>query len=36
MFKKNGISVGRNLVRILKILEKIDEAKAEGLFKVPS
>jgi len=30
IFLKNRISVGRNLVQILKIFEKIDEAKNQG------
>jgi hypothetical protein len=28
--KKNGISMGRNLAKIMKIFENVDEAKAEG------
>jgi hypothetical protein len=36
VFRDNGISVGMNLAKILKILEKIDEAKSQGLFKGPS
>jgi hypothetical protein len=36
VFRNNGISMGRNLGKILKIFEKIDDAKAEGLFKGPS
>jgi hypothetical protein len=27
-----GISVGRNLAKILKIFEKIDEAKSQGVI----
>ena len=30
VFQNNGISVGRNLAKILKIFEKIDEAKGRG------
>jgi hypothetical protein len=36
VFRNNGISVGRNLAKILKIFEEIDEAKSRGLFKGPS
>jgi hypothetical protein len=32
VFCNNGISVGRNLVKILKIFEKIDEAKSRGVI----
>jgi hypothetical protein len=35
-FQNNGISMGRNLAKILKIFEKINEAKDRGLFKGPS
>jgi hypothetical protein len=28
IFQNNGISMGRNLAKILKIFEKIDEAKS--------
>ena len=28
IFQNNGISVGRNLAKVLKIFEKIDEAKS--------
>jgi hypothetical protein len=28
VFRNNGISMGRNLAKILKIFEKIDEAKS--------
>jgi hypothetical protein len=30
--RNNGISVGRNLAKILKIFEKIDEAKSRGVI----
>jgi len=36
IFQKHGISIGRNLAKILNIFVKIDEAKAKGLFKGPS
>jgi len=38
IFINNRISMGRNLDKILKTFEKIDEAKkkAKGLFKGPS
>jgi hypothetical protein len=32
VFWNNGISVGRNLAKILKIFEKIDEAKGRGVI----
>jgi hypothetical protein len=32
VFRNNGISVGRNLAKILKIFEKIDEAKSRGVI----
>jgi hypothetical protein len=32
IFRNNGISVGRNLAKILKIFEKIDEAKGRGVI----
>jgi hypothetical protein len=32
IFRNNGISVGRNLAKILKIFEKIDEAKDRGVI----
>jgi hypothetical protein len=32
IFRNNGISVGRNLAKILKIFEKIDEAKSRGVI----
>jgi hypothetical protein len=31
VFRNNGISMGRNLARILKIFEKIYEAKSHSL-----
>jgi hypothetical protein len=33
VFQNNGISVGRNLAKILKIFEKIDEAKSRGVIQ---
>jgi hypothetical protein len=32
VFRNNGISVGRNLAIILKIFEKINEAKSQGVI----
>jgi hypothetical protein len=32
VFRNNGISVGRNLAKILKIFEKIDDAKSRGVI----
>jgi hypothetical protein len=32
VFRNNVISVGRNLAKILKIFEKIDEAKSRGVI----
>jgi hypothetical protein len=32
VFRNNGISVGKNLAKILKIFEKIDEAKSQGVI----
>jgi ADP-ribosylglycohydrolase len=32
VFRNNGISMGRNLAKILKIFEKIDEAKSRGVI----
>jgi hypothetical protein len=32
IFRNNGISMGRNLAKILKIFEKIDEAKSRGVI----
>jgi hypothetical protein len=32
VFRNNGISVGRNLSKILKIFGKIDEAKSRGVI----
>jgi hypothetical protein len=32
VFQNIGISVGRNLATILKIFEKIDEAKSRGVI----
>jgi hypothetical protein len=32
VFRKNGISVGMNLAKILKIFEKIDETKSRGVI----
>jgi hypothetical protein len=32
VFRNNGISVGRNLAKISKIFEKIDEAKGRGVI----
>jgi hypothetical protein len=32
VFRNNGINVGRNLARILKIFEKIDESKSRGVI----
>jgi hypothetical protein len=32
VFQNNRISVGSNLVKILKIFEKIDEAKSQGVI----
>jgi hypothetical protein len=32
VFRNNGISVGRNLAKILKIFGKIDEAKSRGVI----
>jgi flagellin-specific chaperone FliS len=32
IFRNNRISVGRNLAKILKIFEKIDEAKSRGVI----
>jgi hypothetical protein len=32
IFRNNGISVGRNLAKILNIFEKIDEAKSQGVI----
>jgi len=32
IFRKNGISMGRNLSEILKIFERIDEAKGQGVI----
>jgi hypothetical protein len=32
IFRNNGISVGRNLAKILKIFEKINEAKGRGVI----
>jgi hypothetical protein len=32
VFQNNGISVGRNLAKILKIFEKIDEVKGRGVI----
>jgi hypothetical protein len=32
VFRNNGISVGRNLAKILKIFEEIDEAKSRGVI----
>jgi hypothetical protein len=32
IFQNNGISVGRNLDKILKIFEKIDEAKSQRVI----
>ena len=31
-FRNNGISVGRNLAKILTIFEKIEEAKSRGVI----
>ena len=33
IFQNNGISVGRNLAKILKLFEKIDEAKIRGVIQ---
>jgi len=35
VFRKNGINVGRKFAKIMKILDKIDDIKYEGLFKRP-
>ena len=32
VFRNNGISVGKNLAKILKIFEKIDEAKGQRVI----
>jgi hypothetical protein len=32
VFQNNGINMGRNLAKILKIFEKIDEAKSQGVI----
>jgi hypothetical protein len=32
VFRNNGISMGRNLAKILKIFKKIDEAKSQGVI----
>jgi hypothetical protein len=32
IFHNNGISMGRNLPKILKIFEKINEAKSQGVI----
>jgi hypothetical protein len=32
VFRNNGISMGRNLAKILKIFEKIDKAKSRGVI----
>ena len=32
VFRNNGFSVGKNLAKILKIFEKIDEAKSRGVI----
>jgi hypothetical protein len=32
VFQNNGINVGRNLAKILKVFEKIDEAKSRGVI----
>jgi hypothetical protein len=32
VFRNNGISMGRNLAKILKIFERIDEAKGRGVI----
>jgi hypothetical protein len=32
VFRNNGISMGRNLAKILKIFEEIDEAKSRGVI----
>jgi hypothetical protein len=32
VFRNNGISIRRNLAKILKIFEKIDKAKSRGVI----
>jgi hypothetical protein len=32
VFQNNGISMGRNLAKILKIFEEIDKAKSQGVI----
>jgi hypothetical protein len=32
VFQNNGISMGRNLANMLKIFEKIDEGKSQGVI----
>jgi len=32
VFRKNGINVGRKFLKIMKILDKIDDAKSRGVI----
>jgi len=32
VFRKNGINVGRKFVKIMKILDKIDDVKSRGVI----